>query len=107
MDLSKFTRAHVFITGAIVAVILGAGFYFLGIRKTNENITTLNGRLTTAQGIIATEKAKRDDLQKAKQEVAEVQSSLTVYRKTKMPNPPIDLRAQDPKSQVLTMMNLW
>jgi Tfp pilus assembly protein PilO len=107
MDLSKFTRAHVFITGAIVAVILGAGFYFLGVRKTNENITTLNGRLSTARATIATEKAKQEDLAKAKKEVAEVQSSLTVYRKTKMPNPPIDLRAQDPKSQVLTMMNLW
>jgi hypothetical protein len=107
MDFSKLTRAHVFIIGAVIAVILGVGFYFLGVHQTQDHLSQLDSRLETANGTIAKEAQYKKDLEKAKGEVRDVQSSLVVFTKTKMPHPPIDLRNQDPKSQVLAMMNLW
>jgi hypothetical protein len=107
MDFSKLTRAHVFIIGAVVVLILGVGFYFLGIRQTQDHLSQLQARLDTAEATIGKETQYNKDLEKAKQEVQHVQSSLVVFTKTKMPNPPIDLRNPDPKSQVLAMMNLW
>jgi hypothetical protein len=107
MDFGKLTRAHVFIIGAVIAVILGVGFYFLGIHQTQDHLTQLDNRLETANATIAKEKSYRDDLAKAKKEVQDVQWSLAVFTKKKMPKPPIDLRNTDPKSQVLAMMNLW
>ena len=44
MDLSKLTKVHVFIVGAILIVIMGVVFYFLGPTKTQKNLTVLNGR---------------------------------------------------------------
>lgn len=107
MDFSKLTRAHIWIIGLVVAVILGAGFYFLGISKTNQNLTALKARETTADQTIAKERDYQDDLAKAKQEVAEAERSFRVFTMTKMPKPPIDLRNQDPSAQVRAMMNLW
>lgn len=107
MDFSKLTRAHIWIIGLVVAVILGAGFYFLGISKTRQNLVQLRQRQETADQTIAKRREYEEDLKKAKREVAEAQRAFAVYTATKMPKPPIDLRNQDPAAQVKAMMNLW
>jgi hypothetical protein len=107
MDFAKLTRAHVVIIGVVIALILGGGFYALGFRKTNENLATLKGRLDTAEGTISQRAKFQKQLDDAKREVAEAKAKYALYKKTKMPKPPIDLRAQDPKGKVLAMMNLW
>jgi hypothetical protein len=107
VDFSKLTRAHIWIIGLVIAVILGAGFYFLGIAKTNQNLKALGERIQTADNTIAQEQKNKEDLEKAKQEVREAQASFAVYTATKMPKPPIDLRNQDTTAQVKAMMNLW
>jgi hypothetical protein len=107
VDFGKLTRAHIWIIGLVIVVILGAGFYFLGISKTNQNLTALTQRKETADGTIAKEPQYQADLKKAKQEVAEAEQSFRVFTNTKMPKPPIDLRNQDATGQVKAMMNLW
>jgi hypothetical protein len=107
MDFSKLTRAHIWIIGLVIVVILGAGFYFLGVSKTNENLTQLTQRRDTADQTIGKKRDYEEDLQKAKQEVKEAEASFASFTKTKMPKPPIDLRDQDTSAQVRAMMNLW
>jgi hypothetical protein len=107
MDFGKLTRAHVAIIGAVIALILGGGFYALGFRKTNENLSTLNSRLTTAEGTISQRAKFQKQLDDAKREVAEARSKFALYKNTKMPKPPIALQAEDSRGKVLEMMNLW
>src|SRR5438094_46488 len=98
MDLSKLTRAHVIAIGAVVAVILGVVWYFLGPAKVDENLKTLKGRSDQAQSIVATKPQKVADLKAAKKEVAEANAVWSKTDRTQMPKPPIDLTKSDEKS---------
>lgn len=107
MDISKLTRAQIWIIGLVVAVIVGAGFYFLGISRTRSNLKQLEQRLQTANETIGKKSQYEKDLASAKKEVAEARKLYAVTTATKMPKPPIDLRNQDPSAQIKAMMNLW
>jgi hypothetical protein len=107
MDFSRLTRGHIWIIGLVIAVILGAGFYFLGISRTKDNLTQLAARRDTADQTIGKRRDYEADLKKAKLEVAEAERAFRVFTNTKMPKPPIDLRNQDHTAQVRAMMNLW
>jgi len=96
MDLSKLTKVHVFIIGAILVVILGVVFYFLGPTKTQKNLTVLTGRMTAAQQVIATRPAKEADLKKAKQEVADAQAVQTYHALELTSDIPASLREAAP-----------
>jgi hypothetical protein len=107
MDLSKLTKAHVFIIGLVVALILGVAFFFLGPQKTRQNLTTWNGRLAAAEAVISTEDAKKKALEEARQEVAAKQALWSRISATKMPKPPIDLSKSGDREQMLAMIRLW
>jgi hypothetical protein len=107
MDFSKLTKAHVFVIGLVLMLLLGVAFYFLGPAKTNQNVTTYDGQLATYQSTISTKGAKEADLAKAKQEVAEKQALWARTEITKMPMPPIDLSSSKPEDQTKAMIRLW
>lgn len=107
MDFGKLTRAHIWIIGLVIAIIVATGFYFLGIAKTKENLNLVQQRIKTADDTIARRVQNERDLEKAKKEVADARHTFAVTTATKMPKPPIDLRNQDPDAQVKAMMELW
>lgn len=108
MGLSKLTSGHIAIIGAVLAVIIGAGFWFLGPYKTKQNITALDSRIADADQKIAKEPTNKKDLAKAKQEVAQVQAQFARYDVTMMPQPPIDLtKPTDETAMTKAMIRLW
>jgi Tfp pilus assembly protein PilO len=107
MDFSKLTKAHVFVIGLVLMLLLGVAFWFLGPAKTKQNLETYNGQIAQADSVISTEAAKKADLAKAKQEVAEKQALWRRTEMTKMPQPPIDLSDPKPEGQTKAMIRLW
>src|SRR3954453_18997554 len=108
MGLSKLTSAHVAIIGVVLAVVIGAAFWFLGPYKTNQNLATLDTRAADAEQKIAKEGANKKELAKAKQEVAQVQAQFAKYDTTLMPQPPIDLtKPTDETAMTKAMIRLW
>jgi Tfp pilus assembly protein PilO len=108
MGLSKLTSGHVALIGGLLAIVLGAAFWFLGPYKTNQNLAALNQRADAADQQIAKEPANKKDLAKAKQEVAQVKAQFAVYDRTMMPQPPIDLtKPADETAMTKAMIRLW
>jgi hypothetical protein len=106
--LSKFTAAHIAITGVVLAILIGVGFWFLGPYKTLDNIKQLDARSADADQKLSKETANKKDLAKAKQEVAETQAQFAKYDATKMPQPPIDLmKPTDETAMTKAMIRLW
>src|ERR1051326_660825 len=108
MGLAKLTAGHVAIIGAVLAILCGATFFYLGPYKTQENIAAVKSRIETADRELAKETNNKKDLNKAKQEVAEVKAQFAVYDKTLMPQPPIDLtKPTDETAMTKSMIRLW
>jgi hypothetical protein len=98
--MSKLKAIHVLIIGIVVAVAIGAGTFFLVIKKANERIAGLQGRKAQAEQTIATRSAMEQKLAAAKQKNVVLNAKLEKYMRTKMPAISFNDRAQG-------MIALW
>ena len=76
MGLSRLTTAHVAIIGVVLALLIGGTFFFLGPYKTNQNLKVLGDRESTADTELGKKAKNQEDLDKAKHEVAQIQSQF-------------------------------
>lgn len=88
MKLSKLKRLHVVIIGAVVCAIVGAGLFFLVIKKSNEKLAAAQAQWDQYQptGNIENVRSMERDRDKARAEVATAQNDLDRYMISKMPN---------------------
>ena len=108
MGLSKLTSGHVTIVGAVLAILIGVGFWFLGPYKTQDNLKQLTTRESDADQKLLKEAANKKDKARAQQEVAEVKAQFASFDRGKMPQPPIDLtKPTDETAMTNAMIRLW
>jgi Tfp pilus assembly protein PilO len=94
MKQTKLRRIHVVIIGIVVCLIIGAGMFFVLIKKSNEtlNIETKRRDQYAPTGTPQNVQAAERDRDAARREVADAQIKLDKYMKSKMPM----LNFQDP-----------
>jgi hypothetical protein len=107
MGLSRLTTTHIAIIGAVLAVVIGAAFFFIGPYKTNQNLALLQQRDAAADAELVNRVRNEKDLAKAEQEVAQTKAQFARYEARLMPNPPIDLRDETETGKTKAMINLW
>src|SRR5687767_650902 len=108
MGLSKLTQGHIAIIGLVLALVIGGAFYFLGPYKTDQNLAALQTRESEADTRLAKERANKEDLAKAQQEVKQVEAQFARYERRLMPQPPIDLtKPTDETAMTKAMLRLW
>lgn len=112
--MSKLKAIHIAIIGFLVCIIVGVSTYFLVIKKCNEEITALNGRLEIATQVYQTRPQVEAKLAAAKQNNQVLQIKLEKYMRAKMPALTFQDRTQGMialwKEQVETlgpMINAW
>lgn len=88
MSFSKLRRIHVIIIGALVCAIVAAGMYFVLIKKANEKLALETSRYDQYKdsGTVVNVQMAEQELVKARLEVADSQSKLERYMRTRMPN---------------------
>lgn len=85
VNMSKLKSLHVVIIGSVVCILIGVGTYFLVIKKVNEEIAALNGRLATATQVESTRQTVIARLEQAKINNQRLQATLEKYMRAKMP----------------------
>ncbi len=87
MKQTKLRRIHVVIIGIVVCAIIGAGMFFVMIKKSNEAMKAEQARLDqfAPTGTPSNVKAAEKDRDAARIEVADAQNTLDKYMRAKMP----------------------
>jgi hypothetical protein len=83
--MSKLKALHVAIIGFVVCILIVVGTFFLVIKKANEEITALNGRLDAATAVENTRQKEMKRLADAKINNQKLQATLEKYMRAKMP----------------------
>lgn len=100
MGSPKLKAIHVIIIGVVACVLVGVGTFFLVIKKKNESIKALDGRLQAAQA----QEAKRGEAQRRLEAAIQTNKTLEIklerYMRAKMP--PISF-----EDRALGMIALW
>ena len=100
MGASKLKTIHIVIIGCLASILVGVGTYFLVIKKMNESIAGLNGRLATATEEFNKRPRVLADLEAAKQLNRTLEIKYAKYLRSKMPPISFQDRAQG-------MIALW
>src|SRR5215208_7143126 len=108
MGLAKLTAGHIAIIGAVLALLIGVTFYFLGPSRTFQNLKALDERISAADTALMAETKNKKDKAAALQEVAQTKAQFAKYEARLMPKPPIDLtKPTDERAMTLAMIELW
>src|SRR5437762_290397 len=108
MGLAKLTSAHIGLITFVSVLLIGVTFFFLGPYKTNQNLKSLADRESTADTELGKKAKNEEDRDKARHEVAVVESQFKVYDTELMPQPPIDLmKLTDNAAMTRAMLRLW
>jgi Tfp pilus assembly protein PilO len=108
MGLSRLTPGHVAIIGAVLALLIGVAFFFLGPQKTFQNLSALQERETAADTQLDKRAKNEQDKKNAQREVAETKAQFASYEARLMPKPAIDLtKPTDERAMTLAMIELW
>ena len=100
MGASKLKTIHIVIIGCLASILVGVGTYFLVIKKMNESIAGLNGRLATATEEFNKRPGVLARLEAAKQLNRTLEIKYEKYLRAKMPPISFQDRAQG-------MIALW
>ena len=100
MGASKLKTIHIVIIGCLASILVGVGTYFLVIKKMNESINALNGRLAIATAEFNQRPGILARLEAAKQLNRALEIKYAKYLKAKMPA----ISFQD---RALGMIALW
>lgn len=100
MNLSKIKSLHVIIIGAVVAVIVGVGLFFVLIKPLKAKIKETEAKWKASAEIAAQEPAARRELDQALKEKAETEVKYSRYQASKMPD--IDLSNREN-----ALLQLW
>ena len=99
-SLGKLKKLHVIIIGVFVAIVLGAGMFFLLIKPRQQSLADVSKKLSDRQAVAAQLPSAKSDLQKAILENLQAKLDYRRYEDTKMPEVSFDDRT-------LGMIGLW